>query len=249
MRLFGLTGNPLEHSFSKQYFDRKFLEEGMKGCRYELFLVPDAQSIRQLAETSPDLAGLNVTIPFKQTVIQLLDATDATAAKIGAVNCIRISRKHGKPFLTGYNTDAAAFRKTLLSLLKPHHQKALILGTGGAAQAVKYALDELEIRSEFVSRKKESSYLSYESLTKEIIEENLIIVNTTPLGMFPNVEICPEIPYHYLSDKHLLYDLVYNPELTLFLRKGKELDATVKNGLEMLHLQAELAWQIWNGND
>lgn len=249
MRLFGLTGNPLSHSFSKLYFDRKFIEEGITDCRYELFPVAGAQMIRPLADQFPDLAGLNITTPFKQSVIQYLDKTDSIAARIGAVNCIKINRKQGNPFLCGFNTDAPAFRDSLKPLLKPHHTKALILGTGGAARAVYYALEELRIETQFVSRSKETGYLLYEELTREILVDFTIVVNATPAGMFPAIGDYPEIPFHHLSERHLLYDLVYNPELTMFLQKGIKQGATVKNGLEMLHRQAELAWQLWNSDE
>lgn len=249
MRLFGLAGNPLSHSFSKLYFDRKFIEEGITDCRYELFQVADAQSIRQLAGQFADLAGINVTIPFKRAVIQYLDQTDAVASSIGAVNCIKINRKRRKPFLSGFNTDGPAFRDSLKPLLKPHHTKALILGTGGAAHAVKYVLEELSIEFQLVSRRRESGYPVYDDLTRKILDNFTIVVNATPAGMFPAIGDYPEIPYHYLSERHLLYDLVYNPELTMFLQKGMKQGATVKNGLEMLYRQAELSWQFWNSDE
>jgi shikimate dehydrogenase len=249
MKLFGLTGNPLNHSLSKLYFDLKFIEESITDCHYELFPVAGAQLIRPLADQFPELAGLNVTAPFKQSVIQYLDKTDSIADRIGAVNCIKVNRTPGKPFLTGYNTDSPAFRDSLKPLLKPHHTKALILGTGGAAQAVKFALEELNIPSQFISRTKVAGFNVYEDLTSELLNDCTILVNATPVGMFPAVDSNPEIPYQYLTERHLLYDLVYNPELTMFLQKGIQLGATVKNGLEMLHRQAELAWQLWNSVD
>lgn len=246
MRLFGLIGNPLEHSFSKTYFDHKFIAEKLEGCRYELFQLSDVRLIMQLPANFPELEGLNITIPFKRTVIPLLDAMDAIASGIGAVNCIKISRENEKTLLTGYNTDAPAFLKTLLPLLDSRHHKALILGTGGSALAVRHALLQLGIATQFVSRTNDRRCLTYQDLTEEIIQEHLLIINATPQGMFPDVETCPDIPYKHLTSKHLLYDLVYNPGLTEFLRKGKLKGATVKNGLEMLHLQAELSWKIWN---
>ncbi len=249
MKLFGLTGNPLSHSFSKLYFDRKFAEEGMINCHYALYQVADAQSIRLLVDQFAELAGLNVTTPFKQSVIQYLDKTDSVAERIGAVNCIKVNRTTGKTILTGYNTDAPAFRDTIRPLLKPHHSKALILGTGGAAQAVKFAFEELNIPAQFVSRTKAAGCLVYEDLTGELLNDCTVLVNATTVGMFPAVDNYPEIPYKHLTERHLLYDLVYNPELTIFLQKGKQQGAIVKNGFEMLHRQAELAWQLWNSND
>jgi shikimate dehydrogenase len=249
MKLFGLTGHALSHSFSKLFFDRKFIEEGITDCRYELFPVSGAQFIRPLTVQFPDLAGLNVTTPFKQSVIQYLDKTDSVAEHIGAVNCIKVNRTSGTPFLTGYNTDSPAFRDSLKPLLKPHHTKALILGTGGAAHAVRYALEELGIEFQLVSRRKETGYLVYDDLTREILDNFSIVVNATPAGMFPAVGDYSGIPYQHLSERHLLYDLVYNPELTMFLQKGKQQGATIKNGLEMLHRQAELAWQLWNSDE
>ncbi|HPT00981.1 MAG TPA: shikimate dehydrogenase [Bacteroidales bacterium] len=246
MRLFGLTGNPLGHSYSGEYFTRKFSDERIAGCRYELFPVNEAAQIRKIAEDRAELEGLNVTLPFKKPVIPYLDDLDEAAKKIGAVNCIRISRRKEGIQLKGYNTDAPAFRDSLLPLLDARYNRALILGTGGSAQAVQYALGQLNIGFRLVSRNPGSDRLAYGQLDKAILGDYLLIINTTPLGMYPDTDSCPSIPYSSLTDRHLLYDVVYNPEMTLFLRNGLQQGASVKNGLDMLRRQAELSWEIWN---
>ncbi|HOW30301.1 MAG TPA: shikimate dehydrogenase [Bacteroidales bacterium] len=246
MRLFGLTGNPLGHSFSKTYFEKKFRDEQIHDCCYEVFSLSDVLEIRKLIDTNPELEGLNVTIPFKQSVIPLLDETDALASSIGAVNCLKVCRQGNLTYIKGFNTDAPAFLETLMPIIQPHHKKALVLGTGGASKAVQYALTKLDLAFRLVSRTKAENCITYADLNEEIIRDHLLLVNTTPLGMSPDTGTSPDIPYQFLTGEHLLYDLVYNPELTEFLRKGKEKHAQIKNGLEMLHLQAEKAWKIWN---
>ncbi len=243
MRRFGLIGYPLGHSFSRGYFARKFELEGISDATYENFEIEHIEQFPQLLQAQPDLVGLNVTIPHKQSVTPFLDRLDVSAQVIGAVNTIKLT--NGK--LQGYNTDYIGFSKSLKPLLKPHQTKALILGTGGSSKAVVYALTLLGIGHHSVSREPAEGQLSYDELTKEIICEHTVIVNTTPLGMYPNVNACPDIPYRYLTKQHLLFDLVYNPAETLFLRKGKAQGAIIKNGQEMLELQAEAAWSIWNG--
>lgn len=243
MRQFGLIGYPLGHSFSKGYFAEKFAREGIEDARYDNFELNDIAQFPSLVQSLPNLVGLNVTIPYKQAVIPYLDELDAAAQHIGAVNTIKFA--NGK--LQGYNTDYIGFRDSLKPLLKPYHTKALILGTGGSSKAVEYALGLLGIQHRYVSREPKDGQLSYGQLTKALMQEYTLIINTTPLGMHPNVDACPDIPYQYITTKHLLYDLVYNPAETQFLAKGRAAGAVAKNGLQMLVLQAEAAWGIWNG--
>jgi shikimate dehydrogenase len=246
MRNFGLIGKSLLHSRSKEYFLQKFFREHLTDCIYENYPLDDLENLRELILNDPNLCGLNVTTPYKTEIIQYLDEIDPDAKAIGAVNCIKISRNGNIVNLTGYNTDAAAFRETLKPLLSEEHKKALVLGTGGAARAVCHALNELQIGYTLVSRKEKPGALIYNDLIDRIIEEHQLIVNATPLGMFPDENQYPSLPYNALTSKHLLYDLIYNPEETIFIRKGKAAGAQVKNGLEMLYLQAELGWYIWN---
>lgn len=241
MNLFGLIGMPLSQSFSKKYFTEKFEKENITGTTYELFPLEHIDLLKDLLASRPELKGLNVTIPYKEQVLPFLHALDEEARQIAAVNCIKITNGQ----LKGFNTDAPAFRKSLLPKLESHHQKALILGTGGAAKAVLHVLNGLGIEYAFVSRNKGADF-TYEALGKAVMEAHPLIINTTPLGSFPKVDTAPDIPYQYLSSKNYLYDLVYNPPETLFMRKGAERDAVVKNGYEMLVGQAELSWQIWN---
>ncbi|MBK7038126.1 MAG: shikimate dehydrogenase [Chitinophagales bacterium] len=242
MRKFGLIGYPLTHSFSEKYFAEKFEKEEIEDSNYSLFPLENIEDVRFLFEVEKDLHGLNVTIPYKETVIQYLDDLDNTAQKIGAVNCIKIDEIQK----VGYNTDYAAFRDSLKPLLKTHHKKALILGTGGASKAVNYALQELNIQPVFVSRNKSENNFIYSELTGDIIAEYPVIINCTPTGMYPAINVAPEIPYQSLSKNNLLFDLIYNPEKTLFLQQGEKQGSIIKNGLEMLQLQAEYAWEIWN---
>lgn len=246
MRTFGLIGYPLSHSFSKRFFSEKFEREQIEECKYELFPIEKAESILELVSQNPLLCGLNVTIPHKLTVIPFINELDDAAAKIGAVNCIAIQQDNHQAYLKGYNTDAFGFAESLKSLLKNHHQKALIFGDGGAAKAVKYVLNQLDIPYQVIVRTASPMAMLYEEITPEILEEHKLLINTTPLGMSPNFETSPPIPYQYLTPQHLAYDLVYNPEETTFLAKAKEQGAKIKNGLEMLYLQAERSWSIWN---
>jgi shikimate dehydrogenase len=250
MRTFGLIGYPLSHSFSEKYFTEKFKQENITDCEFRNFPLEDITKLQDIIKNNPTLCGLSVTIPHKRNVIPFLNEIDEAAKEIGAVNCIHLppqSPRGSKGVrLIGYNTDAFGFEKSLKPLLKPHHSQALILGTGGASKAVAYILEKYKIKFSFISRAKNK--LSYSDLTQSVLKKHSLIINTTPVGMFPNVNECPDIPYHFLSQKHLLYDLTYNPEETLFLKKGKEKGAQIKNGLEMLHLQAEKAWEIWNSN-
>lgn len=243
MRLFGLIGYPLFQSFSKKFFSEKFEREGLTDCRYESFSIPSISELTSILKENPLLCGLNVTIPYKEQVLSFLHEKSALVKKINACNCIKI--ENGK--LTGYNTDAPAFEQSLKEKLQPHHTKALILGTGGAAKAVEFCLEKLNIAYKYVSRKPSAKNFSYEQLTDPIMQEYTLIINTTPLGMHPNVVEAPPIPYHALNKKHYLFDLVYNPAKTLFLQKGEDQEAVIKNGYEMLVLQAEESWRIWNG--
>ena len=243
MRLFGLIGYPLSHSFSKKYFTEKFEKEGLTDCSYQLFPITSVDEIREIIDGNPGLAGLNVTVPYKQLVLKHLDSIENIPTEVMACNCIKI--KDGK--LSGYNTDIAGFNESFLSLLKSHHKRALILGNGGAAAAVKYVLRKSGIDFEIVSRKiHDASSLTYKDLNEKKIRDNLIIINTTPLGMSPNENQAPDIPYEYLTPQHFLFDLIYNPGKTLFLQKGEKKGAQIKNGFEMLVSQAEESWRIWN---
>ena len=241
-RLFGLIGYPLSHSFSKKYFSEKFQQEGITDCQYELFPLENIDELSKLMSNSHDLVGLNVTIPYKELVIPFLDEMSSVVLEIGACNCIRIV--NGK--LEGHNTDVIGFQKTLEPQLKTHHQKALVLGTGGAAKAVHYVLRQKGIQYTEVSRNARGEIISYEQIDEEIIASHTLIINTTPLGMYPAVESIPTMPYHLLGPDHYLYDLVYNPNPTLFLQKGIEKGSAIENGSEMLRIQAEESWKIWN---
>ena len=244
MKQYGLIGEKLGHSFSKRFFTEKFSTEGID-AQYDLFELADIQQITDLfKEKKP--SGLNVTIPYKEQVIPYLDAIDSEAKEIGAVNTIQFKSVDGKIVKKGYNTDVIGFRDSLLPLLKAHHRKALILGTGGASKAVAFVLGKLGIEYKYVSRKAKEGAFTYEDLTQAVIEEYTVIVNCSPVGMFTKVDAAPDIPYQYLTEKHLLYDLIYNPEETLFSKLGKERGATTKTGLDMLYGQAIASWKIWN---
>jgi shikimate dehydrogenase len=244
----GLIGYPLGHSFSAGYFAEKFKKEAIKGFRYDNFPIESIGKFPELIENNPDLIGLNVTIPYKEQVIPFLDELTPEAQSIGAVNTIKILRKDGeKPYLIGHNTDCFGFQESLKPLLRGYHHKALILGTGGAAKAVEYVLKNIGLEVRYVSRNPDSEGIyKYEELEGEVFNIFKVIVNSTPLGMHPNVDNCPPIPYELLNSENLLYDLVYNPAETLFLKKGKVKGALIQNGLPMLQLQAEGAWKFWN---
>lgn len=246
MRVFGLIGYPLSHSFSKKYFSEKFEREGIKGARYELFELADINGFPELLQQQADIVGLNVTIPYKQQVMPYLDSLDASAEKVGAVNVIK--KADGK--LIGYNSDYYGFKESLEKWLPKNRSsmQALVLGTGGASKAVIAALEDLQIPFHMISRTAAASNLSYEQLQEQpqILQRSRLLINTTPLGMSPKTDAAPEIAYELLTPDHYLYDLVYNPAETLFMRLGKERGAKVKNGLEMLELQAEKGWEIWN---
>lgn len=246
-RLFGLIGYPLSHSFSKKFFIEKFLRDGLANCSYELFPLPLIEEFPSLLTTYPDLQGLNVTIPHKESVIPYLDELDAAAREIGAVNVIRIV--DGK--LKGFNTDVFGFEKSLTEFLPdplPADLKALVLGTGGASKAVAFVLKKLSIPFRLVSRQARQGVWRYQEITQALLAEFRLVVNTTPAGMYPNVDDGPELPYEAASEQHWFFDLVYNPAETLFLKKAAAQGARTCNGLKMLHLQAERAWEIWNGH-
>jgi len=245
MKKYGLIGYPLKHSFSIGYFNEKFKSEGID-AEYVNFEIPDIKDFKAIIEQNPNLCGMNVTIPYKEQVIPFLDELDKDTAAIGAVNVIKIIRQKGKVKLVGYNSDIIGFSQSIEPLLKDNHKKALILGTGGASKAIFHGLKNLGIEGTYVSRTKEPGILTYEELTPEIMAENTIIVNCTPVGMYPKEDFCPNIPYELLTKNHLLYDLIYNPDTTLFMKKGAEQGAKTKNGLEMLLLQAFAGWEIWN---
>ena len=238
---YGLIGYPLTHSFSPAYFNKKFANEGVDAV-YDLYPLQNINELSPLVQDKQDLRGLNVTIPYKEGVLQLLDEVDDTAAAISAVNCIDI--RNGKTI--GYNTDVIGFRKSLQPLFKPHHTHALILGTGGASKAVKYVLGQMGIVYKIVSRSKDQGQLTYSDITPEILAQYTLIINTTPVGMSPDIYALPPLPYTALTTHHLLYDLIYNPAETAFLAQGKQHGTATKNGLEMLQLQADAAWDIWN---
>ena len=246
MKKFGIIGYPLGHSFSPGYFNEKFENEGIDAHydKYELPVITDLQAV---IDYTPDLCGFNVTIPYKEKVMSYLDSVSPEARAIGAVNVVKISRKDGnKPYLEGYNSDVIGFMRSIQPLLDNQHKKALILGTGGASKAVNYGLHQFGIETVLVSRSQKDKTIQYQQITPEMLAEYTVIVNCTPCGMAPHFNECPDIPYEALSKQHLLYDLIYNPDETLFLKKGKAQGALTKNGLEMLLLQAEAGWEIWN---
>ena len=243
MRLYGLIGYPLGHSFSKKYFTEKFEREGLLDCSYELYPLKSITELPQLIEDHHELKGLNVTVPYKKAVLQYLDSVEQLPKGLSACNCIKIEDKK----LIGYNTDYIGFEKSFAPLVQDHHKKALLLGQGGAAESVAFVLKKLNIEYSIVSRSLHGqAKLTYPEIDEKIIHEHLIIINTTPLGVFPDINTCPDIPYQFITKRHLLFDLVYNPAKTLFLQKGEQKGAIIKNGEEMLKIQAEENWLIWN---
>ncbi len=243
MRGYGVIGYPLGHSFSKKYFTQKFIREGISDCSYEIFPIKTIEELKVVLTENPNLCGLNVTIPYKQSVLSFLADTANLPAGLGACNCIKIVKEK----LIGFNTDIIGFEKSLLPQLKNYHSNALLLGNGGAAKAVKFVLNKLNINFKIVSRKlQDDVHLTYADLTEKIIKKNSLIINTTPLGTFPDTDECPAIPYQYLTSQHYLFDLVYNPAKTMFLQKGEQQRTAIKNGYDMLVIQAEESWRIWN---
>lgn len=249
MALFGLIGYPLSHSFSEKYFIEKFKKEKLNSCTYKLFPLHFISELPILLSAYPELKGLNVTIPYKEQVMAFMDELDQTAIEAQAVNTITIrhSVEENKYHLKGYNTDMFGFRESIRPILRNNHQQALILGTGGAAKAVAAVLKSMNINYLFVSRQPKAGEVSYAELNETAIQNFPFIINCTPAGMQSQDVFCPPIPYEFITEKNFLYDLIYNPEETEFLKRGKQRGALVKNGLEMLHLQAEKAWQIWQG--
>lgn len=246
MKQYGLIGFPLSHSFSKRFFTQYFADNSID-AEYLNFEISDISMLPAILKEHSNLVGFNVTIPYKEAVIPYLDSCDAKAVAIKAVNTVKIERKGGKISLKGFNTDLIGFRNSILPLLKPHHKKALVLGTGGASKAIVATLNDLSISTQLVSREAKAGVsIPYSQLTEAIMQEYLVVVNTTPLGTYPKTEAFPKIPYECLTDKHLLFDLVYNPAVTQFLQKGADRGAATKNGSDMLELQALAAWAIWN---
>ena len=243
-KLFGLLGKNISYSFSRGYFTDKFEKLKLNKSKYVNFDLQNIEDFPTIINDNKHLKGINVTIPYKEEIIPFLSKIDKTAKKIGAVNTIKFTKRGN---LKGYNSDVVGFENSLIPLLKKHHKRALVLGTGGASKAIAYALKRNKIKYKFVSRNPEGKKeISYDSLTQEVMEKHTIIINSTPLGTFPDVDKCPNIPYQFITKNHILYDLIYNPAITTFLSKGNEKEAITKNGLQMLELQAEESWRIWN---
>ncbi len=242
MRTFGLVGYPLTHSFSQKYFTNKFHQLGISNAAYINFSIPSINELEDILKAHTNLVGFNVTIPHKKHIIPFLNEQTDAVKQIGACNCVKIL--DGK--LMGYNTDVVGFEQSLKPFLNTYHQKALVFGSGGAAAAVEYVLNKLQIQYKIVSRNPISNQLSYEALNRDWIETHTILINTSPVGQYPSVNEAPAIPYEFIGNQHHLFDLIYNPSETLFLQMGKAQGATIQNGAEMLVLQAEESWRIWN---
>ena len=246
-RIFGLTGFPLGHSWSKKYFEHKFRSENISEVSYEVFPTEKCEDILAWVIANKDLAGFNVTIPHKTAIMPLLHEIHPAAMETGAVNTVKVIRNGDQFRLIGFNTDIFGFESSIKPLLKSHHQAAIILGTGGAARAAAWVFKKLAVDFVFVSRNPQGlNQIHYKSIGKELLQDFHIIVNASPVGMWPDVSAKPALPYHLLGPKHLLFDMVYNPEQTAFLAEAQKYGAAVRNGLEMLHLQAEKSWEIWN---
>jgi len=245
MDKYGLIGYPLGHSFSISYFNQKFQDEGIDAV-YENYEIPNIDALPEVLGSNPELKGLNVTIPYKEKVIPFLDNISPEARAIGAVNVIRVTHRGSKIELKGYNSDVIGFTKSIEPMLDKWHQKALILGTGGASKAIDYGLRNLGLETVFVSRYERPGTIQYKNITPEVVKEYNVIVNCTPVGMYPKTEVCPELPYDAMDSHTILYDLIYNPDETLFMKRGAEYGANVKNGLEMLLLQAFSSWEFWH---
>ena len=246
MDKYGLIGFPLGHSFSISYFNQRFQDEGIDAV-YENYEIPNIDALAEILDSNPELKGLNVTIPYKEKVIPFLDSISPEARAIGAVNVIRVTHRGNKTELKGYNSDVIGFTKSIEPMLdKKWHQKALILGTGGASKAIDYGLRSLGLETVFVSRYERPNTIQYKTITPEVVKEYNVIVNCTPLGMYPKTEECPDLPYEAMDSHTILYDLIYNPDETLFMKRGAQYGANVKNGLEMLLLQAFASWEFWH---
>ena len=248
MDKYGLIGFPLGHSFSISYFNQKFQDEGIDAV-YENYEIPSIDALNEVINSNPELCGLNVTIPYKEKVMPFLDNISPEARAIGAVNVIKVIHEGNDIKLKGYNSDVIGFTKSIEPMLEPIHKKALILGTGGASKAIDFGLKSLGLETVFVSRYERPGTIQYEKITPEIIHEYNVIVNCTPLGMYPHSDRCPDLPYEAMDERNILYDLIYNPDETLFMYKGRQQGATVKNGLEMLLLQAFASWELWHSQD
>jgi shikimate dehydrogenase len=248
MRKYGLIGYPLGHSFSKRYFTEKFLNENITGCTYDNYPLQNLDLFQTLISDEPDLYGLNVTIPYKSEIIGFLDYTDPEATEIGAVNVLKIKRSDGRIRLCGYNSDVTGIRDSLQPFINSTMRNAIVLGTGGSSRAVCHVLKKWGMNIYQISRNKSSGLLIYSDITSELIKDARLIINTTPLGMYPDIESKPDINYTLLGSNHILFDLVYNPEFTAFLKMGVKHGCSVISGLKMLHSQAERSWEIWNDN-
>ena len=248
MDKYGIIGHPLGHSFSKNYFNEKFHDEGID-AEYINFDIQNIGNLPEVLATNPELKGLNVTIPYKEKVLSYLDYISVEARAIGAVNVIRVEHKGNNVLLKGYNSDVIGFTRSIEPILEKFHRKALVLGTGGASKAVSYGLRSLGLETVLVSRFERPGTIQYKDITPDVVREYKVIVNCTPCGMYPNYEECPELPYEALDSHNLLYDLIYNPEEALFMKKGREQGALTKNGIEMLLLQAFASWDFWNGKE
>lgn len=245
MDIYGLIGYPLGHSFSITYHNQRFADEGIN-AKYLNFEIPSIDDLFEVLGSNPELKGLNVTIPYKEKVIPFLDYVSPEARAIGAVNVIKVVHEGRKVLLKGYNSDVIGFTKSIEPMLEDYHKKALVLGTGGASKAVAYGLRSLGVEPVFVSRYERPDTIQYQRITPEVVKEYNVIVNCTPLGMYPKNDTCPDLPYEALDEKNILYDLIYNPDETLFMKRGAEHGAQTKNGLEMLLLQAFASWEFWN---
>ena len=248
MRKFGLIGYPLGHSFSKKYFTTKFRNEKISNCSYENYQLRSLDELSELINRDENLIGLNVTIPYKSEILRLLDVVDPEAIEIGAVNVIKIKRSSSDIALYGFNSDVTGIKDTLLPYINDNVRNALVLGTGGSSRAVCHVLGKFGLKVCKVSRERKPGVLMYSEIDSGIIDQTQLIINTTPLGMFPNIESKPDINYRKLNRKHILFDLVYNPELTMFLRMGAEQGCLILSGIKMLHIQAEKSWEIWNND-
>jgi shikimate dehydrogenase len=245
MDKYGLIGYPLGHSFSISYFNEKFQNESIDAV-YENFEIPQIENLVEVLNVNPELKGLNVTIPYKEKVLNYLDNVSPEARAIGAVNVIKVDHNGNDITLTGYNSDVIGFTKSIEPMLQRYHKKALILGTGGASKAINYGLKSLGLETVYVSRYERPGTICYKDITPEVVKEYNVIINCTPVGMFPKTDQCPDLPYEAMDNHTILYDLIYNPDETLFMNRGKQYGATVKNGLEMLLLQAFASWDFWN---
>ena len=245
MDKYGIIGYPLGHSFSPGFFNEKFRNEGIDAV-YERYELSQIDLLPEIIASNPELCGLNVTIPYKQQIMQYLDELSEEAREIGAVNVVKVTHNGKNVHLKGFNSDVIGFSRSIEPLLEKHHKKALILGTGGAAQAIDYGLKQLGLETIKVSRYERPDTIQYDKITPGVIKEYKVIINCTPIGMYPNTEECPNLPYEAMDSQHLLYDLIYNPDTTLFMKKGMERGAVVKNGLEMLLLQAYASWEFWH---